>query len=49
MKLDHHEVKAMPSAPSFKSLLGPSFILISMGLGSGELILWPFLTSNFGL
>lgn len=39
----------MPPAPSFRKLLGPSFILLGLGLGSGELILWPYLTSNFGL
>lgn len=39
----------MPKAPKFIKLLGPSFILLGLGLGSGELILWPYLTSNFGM
>lgn len=39
----------LPNTPKFKSLLGPSFILLGLGLGSGELILWPYLSSNFGL
>ncbi len=39
----------MPKAPRFVKLLGPSFILLGLGLGSGELILWPYLTSNFGM
>lgn len=39
----------MPQAPKFIKLLGPSFILLGLGLGSGELILWPYLTSNFGM
>lgn len=39
----------MPKAPNFIKLLGPSFILLGLGLGSGELILWPYLTSNFGM
>ena len=30
-------------------LIGPSFIILGVGLGSGELILWPYLASNFGL
>lgn len=30
-------------------MIGPSFILLGMGLGSGELILWPYLAANFGL
>jgi len=39
----------LPKAPSIKKMIGPSFILLGMGLGSGELILWPYLSSNFGL
>lgn len=39
----------MPQAPRFRNLIGPSFILLGLGLGSGELILWPYLTSNFGM
>ncbi|KKR37871.1 MAG: hypothetical protein UT72_C0030G0001, partial [Candidatus Woesebacteria bacterium GW2011_GWB1_40_101] len=38
-----------PQAPRFRQLLGPSFILLGLGLGSGEIILWPYLTSNFGM
>ena len=29
--------------------MGPSFIILALGLGSGEVILWPYLTANFGL
>ena len=39
----------MPEAPKFRKLLGPSFILLGLGLGSGELILWPYLTANYGM
>lgn len=39
----------MPPSLSLKKLIGPSFILLGMGLGSGELILWPYLASNFGM
>lgn len=39
----------MPPAPRFKDLIGPSFILLGLGLGSGEVILWPYLTANFGM
>lgn len=49
MKLQDHKILEMPEAPKFKKLLGPSFILLGLGLGSGELVLWPFLTTNFGL
>jgi len=44
-----HEVKDLPVTPKLKDLIGPSFILLGLGLGSGELILWPYLTSNFGM
>jgi len=35
--------------PGFFKMVGPSFILLGLGLGSGELILWPYLTANYGL
>ncbi|KKT34987.1 MAG: hypothetical protein UX12_C0030G0004 [Candidatus Collierbacteria bacterium GW2011_GWC1_45_47] len=35
--------------PSFWKILGPSFILLGLGLGSGEVILWPYLSANYGL
>jgi hypothetical protein len=35
--------------PVFWKILGPSIILLGLGLGSGELILWPFLVSKYGL
>lgn len=42
--------KELPPPPkSFLKILGPSFILLGLGLGSGEIILWPYLVSNFGL
>lgn len=48
-KLRPHAVKELPYPPSLWSLLGPSFILLGLGLGSGELILWPYLTAHYGL
>jgi hypothetical protein len=39
----------LPRPPSLRTLIGPSFILLGLGLGSGELILWPYLTARFGL
>ncbi len=41
--------KEFPAAPKVRRLLGPSFIILALGLGSGEVILWPYLTANFGL
>ena len=39
----------MPKALPLRKLIGPSFILLGLGLGSGEVILWPFLASNYGM
>ena len=39
----------LPDPWPLRKLIGPSFIILGVGLGSGELILWPYLTSNFGL
>ena len=39
----------LPKPLPLKKLIGPSFIILGVGLGSGELILWPYLSSNFGL
>ncbi|MDP1710058.1 MAG: Nramp family divalent metal transporter, partial [bacterium] len=47
--MEKHSVNPLPDAPRFKALLGPSFILLGVGLGSGEFILWPYLTSNWGM
>ena len=47
--MEKHQVNVLPPAPKFRTLLGPSFILLGLGLGSGELILWPYLTSNWGM
>lgn len=43
------EFKLFPESVSFKKLIGPSFIILALGLGSGEVILWPYLTANYGL
>lgn len=42
-------MEGMPAAGRLAKLIGPSFIILGVGLGSGELILWPYLASNFGL
>jgi hypothetical protein len=40
----------VPEPPkSFAKMIGPSLILVGLGLGTGELILWPYLTANWGL
>lgn len=39
----------LPKPPSLIQTIGPSFILLGLALGSGEVILWPYLTVNYGL
>jgi Mn2+/Fe2+ NRAMP family transporter len=39
----------LPLPLPLRKLIGPSFILLGLGLGSGELILWPYLSSNYGM
>lgn len=40
---------ALPEPISLKKSLGPSVILLGLSLGSGELIMWPYLISQYGL
>ncbi|MBN2884496.1 Nramp family divalent metal transporter [Patescibacteria group bacterium] len=42
-------MQKFPKPPRFKKMLGPSFIILALGLGSGEIILWPYLVANYGL
>jgi len=39
----------LPLPPKLRNAIGPSIILLGLGLGSGELILWPYLVSTYGL
>ncbi len=49
MNLGNLPIKTLPEPLPLRKLLGPSFILLGLGLGSGELILWPYLASRFGM
>lgn len=42
-------LKPFPKPLPLIKLLGPSFIILALGLGSGEVILWPYLSANYGL
>ncbi len=42
-------VKPLPKAPPLRKMIGPSFIILGLGLGSGEVIMWPYLSSNYGM
>ena len=43
------QTKAFPKPISLKKLIGPSFIILALGLGSGEVILWPYMAANYGM
>ncbi len=47
--MENKEYKLFPQPLGFKKLIGPSFIILALGLGSGEVILWPYLSANYGL
>ncbi len=49
MRINNLGIGKLPKAPLFRKMLGPSFVLLGMGLGSGELIVWPYLAANYGL
>jgi len=49
MHLSPLKKKNLPKPLKLRKLIGPSFIILGVGLGSGELILWPYLVANFGL
>lgn len=40
--------KEMPEPQSLRSMIGPSVILAGLSIGSGELVLWPRLTAEWG-
>lgn len=42
------ESKPVPKYTSYLALFGPGIILTAMGLGSGELIWWPYMVGKYG-
>lgn len=40
--------RELPPVPALRALLGPSIILAGLSIGSGEFVLWPRLTAQFG-
>ena len=39
----------LPEPPVLRKTIGPSFILLGLAMGSGELLLWPYLAATYGL
>lgn len=44
-----HIPDQLPEPITLRQSIGPSFILLGLALGSGELIMWPYLVSQYGL
>ncbi len=42
------EYRDLPEPSAWKSLVGPSVLLLGLSLGSGEFVLWPYITYKFG-
>ncbi|MBW3665650.1 MAG: Nramp family divalent metal transporter [Actinobacteria bacterium] len=38
----------LPEALPLKRIVGPSVVLLAVSIGSGEFVLWPFISSRFG-
>ena len=50
MHLSPLKIKKIPNPPtSIFKMIGPSIIFVGLALGSGELIMWPYLVSHYGL
>ncbi len=47
-QLGKFERRDLPEAPPLRKLLGPSVVLLALGLGSGEYVLWPNLIAKYG-
>jgi hypothetical protein len=43
------KTRVLPAALPLYKIIGPSFIILGLGLGSGEVILWPYLASQYGM
>ncbi len=43
------KIAPLPDSLSLRKLIGPSFIILGLGLGSGEIVMWPYLTTRYGM
>jgi hypothetical protein len=41
--------RELPDPPPLRKILGPSVILVGVGIATGEYILWPYISSQVGL
>ena len=47
--MEAEEASNLPKPPKLAKMIGPSLIILGLGLGSGEILLWPYMSSKFGL
>ena len=40
--------EVLPPAPPLKRMIGPGIVLVGLSIGSGEFVLWPKLTAEWG-
>jgi hypothetical protein len=48
-KLPPAKYEDLPDPLPLRKVLGPGVVSIGIGVSSGELIIWPFITSQIGL
>jgi hypothetical protein len=42
------QYRDLPEPPKWRKMVGPSILLLGLSLGSGEFVLWPYITYKFG-
>ena len=47
-RLPAGQYRDLPEPPHWRKLVGPSILLLGLSLGSGEFVLWPYITYKFG-
>jgi len=47
--MNEQKTNDLPNPPRFAKMVGPSIVLLGLGLGTGEILLWPYMSSKFGL
>jgi hypothetical protein len=49
MILKNNEMNILKKNKNLFKGFGPAFLILALGIGSGEFILWPYLTANYGM
>jgi len=48
-KLPQLKIRSLPKAPYWSKALGVGVVAMGLAIGTGELIMWPYLVTKFGL